>query len=344
MKPSKSKILIIYTGGTIGMVEDHVSKTLKPFDFNQINKELPELKKIKCKIDAVSFKNPIDSSNVSPVIWEKIGDYINSKYNDYDGFVVLHGTDTMSYTASALSFMFQHLSKPIIFTGSQLPIGMVRTDGKENLITAIEIAASKREGEPIVQEVAIYFEYQLYRANRTTKISSEHFEAFKSYNFPPLAIAGIDINYNHSVLFRPSSKKMKYIKGFDTNILVIVFFPGLDTESVKEMIQNSSSKVVVLMTYGSGNIPMSDKITKLIKKQIKKGKIFLNVSQCKAGRVEQQKYETGIQLHNLGVLGVYDMTLEAVISKTMLYLHKFPNDVSQFTSEFLTEKAGEFSI
>ena len=344
MKPSKSKILIIYTGGTIGMVEDHVSKTLKPFDFNQINKELPELKKIKCKIDAVSFKNPIDSSNVSPVIWEKIGDYINSKYNDYDGFVVLHGTDTMSYTASALSFMFQHLSKPIIFTGSQLPIGMVRTDGKENLITAIEIAASKRQGEPIVQEVAIYFEYQLYRANRTTKISSEHFEAFKSYNFPPLAIAGIDINYNHSVLFRPSAKKMKYIKGFDTNILVIVFFPGLDTESVKEMMQNSSSKVVVLMTYGSGNIPMSDKITKLIKKHIKKGKIFLNVSQCKAGRVEQQKYETGIQLHNLGVLGVYDMTLEAVISKTMLYLHKFPNDVSQFTSEFLTEKAGEFSI
>ena len=326
------------------MVEDHVSKTLKPFDFNQINKELPELKKIKCKIDAVSFKNPIDSSNVSPVMWEKIGDYINSKYNDYDGFVVLHGTDTMSYTASALSFMFQHLSKPIIFTGSQLPIGMVRTDGKENLITAIEIAASKREGEPIVQEVAIYFEYQLYRANRTTKISSEHFEAFKSYNFPPLAIAGIDINYNHSVLFRPSAKKMKYIKGFDTNILVIVFFPGLDTESVKEMMQNSSSKVVVLMTYGSGNIPMSDKITKLIKKHIKKGKIFLNVSQCKAGRVEQQKYETGIQLHNLGVLGVYDMTLEAVISKTMLYLHKFPNDVSQFTSEFLTEKAGEFSI
>ena len=344
MKPSKSKILIIYTGGTIGMVEDHVSKTLKPFDFNQINKELPELKKIKCKIDAVSFKNPIDSSNVSPVIWEKIGDYINSKYNDYDGFVVLHGTDTMSYTASALSFMFQHLSKPIIFTGSQLPIGMVRTDGKENLITAIEIAASKRKGEPIVQEVAIYFEYQLYRANRTTKISSEHFEAFKSYNFPPLAIAGIDINYNHSVLFRPPAKKMKYVKGFDTNILVIVFFPGLDTESVKEMMQNSSSKVVVLMTYGSGNIPMSDKITKLIKKQIKKGKIFLNVSQCKAGRVEQQKYETGIQLHNLGVLGVYDMTLEAVISKTMLYLHKFPNDVSQFTSEFLTEKAGEFSI
>lgn len=344
MKSSKSKILIIYTGGTIGMVEDHVSKTLKPFDFNQINKELPELRKIKCHIDAVSFKNPIDSSNVSPIIWEKIGDYINSKYNDYDGFVVLHGTDTMSYTASALSFMFQHLNKPIIFTGSQLPIGMVRTDGKENLITAIEIAATKKEGEPVVQEVAIYFEYQLYRANRTTKISSEHFEAFKSYNFPPLAIAGIDINYNHSVLYRPSIKKMNYIKGFDTNVLVIVFFPGLDLESIKEMIQNSSCKVVVLMTYGSGNIPMSDKITKLIKKQIKKGKIFLNVSQCKAGRVEQQKYETGIQLHNLGVLGVYDMTLEAVISKTMLYLHKFPNDVSQFTTEFLTEKAGEFSI
>ena len=248
-------------------------------------------------IDIIYSGLSIDTYNpslnyIAGIIYKEIGDYINSKYNDYDGFVVLHGTDTMSYTASALSFMFQHLSKPIIFTGSQLPIGMVRTDGKENLITAIEIAASKREGKPIVQEVAIYFEYQLYRANRTTKISSEHFEAFKSYNFPPLAIAGIDINYNHSVLFRPSAKKMKYIKGFDTNILVIVFFPGLDLESIKEMMQNSSSKVVVLMTYGSGNIPMSDKITKLIKKQIKKGKIVLNVSQCKAGRVEQQKYET----------------------------------------------------
>ena len=265
MKSSKSKILIIYTGGTIGMVEDHISKTLKPFDFNQINKELPELRKIKCHIDAVSFKNPIDSSNVSPVIWEKIGDYINSKYNDYDGFVVLHGTDTMSYTASALSFMFQNLSKPIIFTGSQLPIGMVRTDGKENLITAIEIAASKREGEPIVQEVAIYFEYQLYRANRTTKISSEHFEAFKSYNFPSLAEAGIDINYNFNSLYRPKKKRLSYFKGFDSRILIIVFFPGISEKNINNQLENTFAKVIILMTYGSGNIPLSNQIIKLIK-------------------------------------------------------------------------------
>lgn len=344
MKNNKPKILIIYTGGTIGMIEDHQSKTLKPFDFNEVNKELPELKKIKCQIDAVSFKKPIDSSNVSPKTWEKIGDYIFSQYKDYDGFVVLHGTDTMSYTASALSFMFQNLDKPIIFTGSQLPIGMVRTDGKENLITAIEIASAKQDSKPIVQEVAIYFEYQLYRANRTTKISSEHFEAFKSFNFPPLAVAGIEINYNHSVLYRPKEDGLSYIKGFNSAIQVIVFFPGILERNIKEQIQNSSSKVIILMTYGSGNIPINEKIINLIKKYIDKGVIFLNISQCKAGRVEQQKYETGKQLHSSGVIGVFDMTLEAVIAKSMLYLHSYKDQKDRFKKEFLTEKAGEFSI
>ena len=178
------------------MINDPENNMLKPFDFSQIKEEVPELNKIKCEIDAISFDEPIDSSNVNTEIWEKIGDQIWEKYYDYDGFVVLHGTDTMSFTASALSFMFTNLNKPIIFTGSQLPIGTVRTDGKENLITAIEIAADKKNGKPVVQEVAIYFEYQLYRANRTTKISSEHFDAFKSFNYPPLAEAGININYS----------------------------------------------------------------------------------------------------------------------------------------------------
>ena len=200
MKKKRSNILIIYTGGTIGMIMDPAKKALKPFDFNQITEEVPELKKIKCNINAVSFKNPVDSSNINTSVWEKIGDYIIKNFNQYDGFVVLHGTDTMSYTASALSFMFENLTKPIIFTGSQLPIGMVRTDGKENLITAIEIAADRKEDKPVVQEVAIYFEYQLYRANRTTKISTEHFDAFKSYNYPILAEAGISINYNFNAL------------------------------------------------------------------------------------------------------------------------------------------------
>ena len=344
MKSSEPKILIIYTGGTIGMVEDHHSKTLKPFDFNEVNKELPELKKIKCQIDAVSFKKPIDSSNVSPKIWEKIGDYIFENYDNYDGFVVLHGTDTMSYSASALSFMFQNLNKPIIFTGSQLPIGMVRTDGKENLITAIEIASTKRDNVPLVQEVAIYFEYQLYRANRTTKISSEHFEAFKSYNFPSLAEAGIDINYNINSLYRPKKNRLSYLKGFDSRILIIVFFPGISEKNVKNQLENTSAKVIILMTYGSGNIPLSDQIMKLIKRHTSKGVVFLNVSQCKVGRVEQQKYETGKQLYSSGVMGVGDMTLEAVITKSMLYLHRYKNQVELFKKEFLTEKAGEFSI
>ena len=344
MKSSEPKILIIYTGGTIGMVEDHQSKTLKPFDFNEVNKELPELKKIKCQIDAVSFKNPIDSSSVSPQIWEKIGDFIFKNYENYDGFVVLHGTDTMSYSASALSFMFQNLDKPIIFTGSQLPIGMVRTDGKENLITAIEIASTKRDNVPLIQEVAIYFEYQLYRANRTTKISSEHFEAFKSYNFPSIAEAGIDINYNFNCLYRPKKKGLSYLKGFDSRIQIIVFFPGLTEKNLKAQIETTSAKVIILMTYGSGNIPLNEKIMKLIKKFTSKGVVFLNVSQCKGGRVEQQKYETGKQLHAAGVIGVGDMTLEAVITKSMLYLYRTEDQVELFKKEFLTEKAGEFSI
>ncbi|MDG2343994.1 MAG: asparaginase [Flavobacteriales bacterium] len=336
------KILMIYTGGTIGMINDPENNMLKPFDFSQIKEEVPELNKIKCEIDAISFDNPVDSSNVNTEIWEKIGDLIWDKYEGYDGFVVLHGTDTMSFTASALSFMFVNLTKPIIFTGSQLPIGTVRTDGKENLITAIEIAADKKNGSPVIQEVAIYFEYQLFRANRTTKISSEHFDAFKSFNYPPLAEAGININYNHSSLFRSNVKEVDYFSGFNAGVSTIVFFPGITIDHLVHMFNNPQIKILILLTYGAGNLPLNDQLIDLIQKQIKKGKIIVNLSQCIAGKVDQSKYETGRQLESVGVIGAEDMTFEALISKSMLLLKKY-QDVKEISKMLLHPLSGEIS-
>jgi len=343
MSSKKSSILIIYTGGTIGMIMDPEKKALKPFDFNEITSEVPELKKIKCSIDTFSFNKPIDSSNVNTSVWEKIGDCIFENYDKYDGFVVLHGTDTMSYTASALSFMFENLCKPIVFTGSQLPIGMVRTDGKENLITAIEIAADKKNGVSIIQEVVIYFEYQLFRANRTTKISSNHFDAFKSYNYPVLAEAGIDINYNKSAILKPSNESLNYKKGFLSNVGLLFFYPGIDMDQIKYVINNPEFKIVILLTYGSGNLPINEELIQFLKTENSKEKIFLNVSQCKAGRVEQEKYETGKQLLDAGVIGVKDMTLETVLTKSMFLLDKYYGDKQKFIGEFLSNKSGEFS-
>jgi len=334
---------MIYTGGTIGMILDPAKKALKPFDFNEILSEVPELGKLKCSITTLSFDDPIDSSNVNTQTWEKIGDCIYTNYEKFDGFVVLHGTDTMSYTASALSFMFENLDKPIVFTGSQLPIGMVRTDGKENLITAIEIAAQKENNKPVVQEVCIYFEYQLFRANRTSKISSDHFDAFKSYNYPVLGEAGIDIKYDKSALFYPPENGLSYRKGFNSNMGILSFFPGIDLNQIKFFIDNPKFKVVILLTYGSGNLPLNDELVSYLSEQNSKGKIFLNVSQCKAGRVEQYIYETGKQLLDAGVIGVKDMTLEAVVSKTMFLLDKNPNNKDHFLADFFKNYSGEFS-
>jgi L-asparaginase len=337
-----SSVLIIYTGGTIGMIQDHTNKTLKPFDFDEITSEVPELKRIKCKIDTLSFVEPIDSSNVNTRVWENIGDLIFENFNKYDGFVVLHGTDTMSYTASALSFMFENLNKPIVFTGSQLPIGVLRTDGKENLITAIEIAGARSNNQSVINEVVIYFEYQLFRANRTSKISSDHFDAFKSYNYPALAEAGIEINYQKNALLQFNGEKFRYRKGFDSSIGVLFFFPGICLEQIEHVVNHPYNKIIILMTYGSGNLPLSQELMSSIIKQ-KNQKVFLNVSQCKAGRVEQYKYETGKQLLDAGVVGVKDMTLEAVFAKSMFLLDKFPNDKIKFIQQFLTDFSGEFT-
>ena len=253
----KSKVLLIYTGGTIGMKEEEIKKSLKPFNFNQITNEVPELNKINCRIDAISFEEPIDSSDINVNTWEEIGDNIYENYQKYDGFVVLHGTDTMSYTASALSFMFQNLDKPIILTGSQLPIGQVRTDGKENLITSIEIASAKINNESIIKEVAIYFEYQLFRGNRTTKVSSDHFDAFMSYNFPSLADVGINIKYNYNAVLKNNNKEFHYYKGFDPKVYVVFFYPGILINEVINSIESSQSKIVILNSYGSGYLPIS---------------------------------------------------------------------------------------
>ena len=333
------KVLLIYTGGTIGMIEDVVVKSLKPFDFNQITNEIPELIKLNCQIDAVAFENPIDSSNINFEIWTKIGDNIFRNYNEYDGFVVLHGTDTMSYTASALSLMFQNLSKPIILTGSQLPLGQVRTDGKENLITAIEIASMKKNKKAIVQEVVIYFENQLFRGNRTTKVSADHFDAFKSYNYPTLAEVGVEIKFNYNYLLRRDSNKLEYQNKFNPGVLVVFFYPGIVFKSVIKLIKNSSSKVIVLMSYGSGNLPTDKSLIQFLKSQ--SDKIFLNVSQCVAGKVEQEKYETGLNLKKAGVVGSLDMTLELVIVKSMFLLNKYPFDNLKFKENFLSNMSGE---
>ena len=335
------KVLLIYTGGTIGMIEDAVVKSLRPFDFNQITNEIPELNKLNCQIDAVAFENPIDSSNINFEIWTKIGDNIFRNYNEYDGFVVLHGTDTMSYTASALSLMFQNLSKPIILTGSQLPLGQVRTDGKENLITAIEIASMKKNKKAIVQEVVVYFENQLFRGNRTTKVSADHFDAFKSYNYPILAEVGVEIKFNYNYLLRRDSNKLEYQNKFDPGVLVVFFYPGIVFKSVIKLIKNSSSKVIVLMSYGSGNLPTDESLIQFLKSQ--SDKIFLNVSQCVAGKVEQEKYETGLNLKKAGVVGSLDMTLELVIVKSMFLLNKYPFDNLKFKENFLSNMSGELS-
>ena len=343
MKKTISKILIIYTGGTIGMIRDPETDMLKPFDFNNILYEVPELKRMDCNIEAISFQEPIDSSNINSKIWKKIGDYIYKYYNNFDGFVILHGTDTMAYTASAMSFMFVNLSKPIIFTGSQLPIGTIRTDGKENLITAVEIATKKDDnGLPKLKEVAIYFENKLFRANRTTKISSDNFNAFQSFNYPVLAEAGINIKFNSDALLNIPLKELEYNDNFDNSIGTVLFFPGIDISHIEYILKHKNYRAIILITYGSGNVPISKELIDAIKKAIVNNKIILNISQCLAGAVDQKNYETGRQLYNAGVIGVYDIILEALITKLMICLAKTKN-INTVKELLLDNMLGEFT-
>ncbi len=316
-----NKILLIYTGGTIGMMQDAKSGTLRPFNFKHLTKQVPELSRFNLELHSVSFKKPIDSSNMHPRVWIELAEIIEVNYTKYDGFVVLHGSDTMAYTASALSFMLENLSKPVILTGSQLPIGIIRTDGKENLITAIEIASAKnKEGKALVPEVAVYFEYELFRGNRTLKYNSEHFDAFQSPNYPVLAEAGVYIIYNHNYIAKTNSKKLIVHKNLDNDIIVLNLFPGISKKITEAILNVSGIKAVVLHSFGAGNAPTDDWFINLLKQAINKGVIIYNVTQCLEGRVIQGKYETSSQLQKIGVISGEDITLEAAITKLMFLL------------------------
>lgn len=317
---NQPRILLLYTGGTIGMIKKSGSNTLQPFNFSTLLDNIPELKLLECYIKTVSFETPIDSSNMEPKYWNQICKIVQENYPDFDGFVILHGSDTMSYTASAISFLLENLSKPIIFTGSQLPIGDLRTDAKENLITSIQLATLQKDNRPLIKEVCLYFEYKLYRGNRTTKISASNFEAFASPNYPSLAVSGVSLQVLENNLMKFKNKPLIVHQLLDSKILIIHLFPGIDEELLKEITAISSYKAIILKTFGSGNAPNSSWFINMLNGISQKKIPIINVSQCISGSVQMGNYETSIALKEIGVVSAKDMTLEAAITKTMYLL------------------------
>ena len=330
LKKDKSSILLIYTGGTIGMKEDPTIQALRPFDFSQILAEVPELAKFACRIDSYTFDPLIDSSDVEPSLWISLAKLIESRYDEYDGFVILHGTDTMAYSASVLSFMIEGLTKPVIFTGSQLPIGMPRTDGKENLISAVEIAAAKsKDGQALVPEVCVYFDNVLMRGNRSSKINSDNFRAFRSENLPPLAEAGISIRYNTTLIRKPDSWSLKptFHTHLDTRVSILKMHPGITPDVVRHILCSPETRAVIIETYGAGNAPSKEWFLSTVKEATGMGKILVNVTQCIAGCVNMDIYATGKSLKEAGVINGYDSTTESALGKLFYLMGLFEDNM-----------------
>lgn len=318
----KPNILLIYTGGTIGMVKDFETNSLRAFNFDNLLVRIPELKQLDCEISSISFDEPIDSSNINVEHWAEIAKIIKTHYDSIDGFVVLHGSDTMSFTASALSFMLKNLQKPVIFTGSQLPIGDLRTDAKENLITAIQIASlKKKNGSAKIKEVCLYFEYKLFRANRTTKVNAEHFEAFSSPNYPELAESGVHLKiFKHNLIKNKSDLPFDIHLGMSRDIAVLKLFPGISEAVVKAILNTPNIKGVILETFGAGNAPTLPWFSKLLEKALLNGIQIINVTQCVGGSVIMGQYETSVHLQSLGLISGRDITFEAALTKLMFLL------------------------
>lgn len=347
MKGSTTSILLIYTGGTIGMMENPETGALENFNLEQLQKHVPELERFDFAIDTYTFEPPIDSSDMDTESWRKLVEVVSNHYTHYSGFVILHGTDTMAFTASALSFMLEGLDKPVILTGSQLPIGVLRTDGKENLLTSLEIAAATNDdGSPVVPEVCIFFENHLMRGNRTTKINAEDFNAFRSFNYPSLATAGIHIKYNfpqirqvHSAVSgKAAALKPHYL--LDTNLTVLKLFPGIGQHIVDAVLHTPGLKAVILETFGSGNAPSKPWFLQALSEATQRGIVIVNVTQCNAGTVEMERYETGYHLMQAGVVSGYDMTIEAAVAKLMFLLgHHYSS--AEVRRLMMTSLAGE---
>jgi len=342
MTTEQPSILIIYTGGTIGMIKDEETGALVPFNFDDIYYQIPVLNKIDCQLQFYCFEPIMDSSNMNPDAWVELVQIIENNYEQYDGFVILHGSDTMAFTASALSFMLENLNKPVIFTGSQLPLGEIRTDGRENFLTSIEIAAAKVDETPIVPEVCIYFENQLLRANRTVKYNSDFFHAFVSGNYPSLAEVGININFKKNNILKPNFKKLKVHKKMDDNVGILKLFPGISVQFINSILSTPGLKAIVLETFGSGNAPSNDGFIKLIKEAIYNGLIVVNVTQCMTGIVEQGKYATSSELQKIGVTSGKDISTEAAITKLMYLLGKY-QDTEEVKTLFQTSLRGELT-